>query len=334
MWKLPCLQEVALLLAVFFVHSSSLAASFDCRVPSAARERLICGDQGLSRADEDLGRAYQGDLDMLSPRGQRLLQESQRSWLRFIGTVCPISRPASPPNVPGPVQCVQREYEARLAQLSTIGKKRGPYTFIRVDVFAASPDNEDNTGRRTGFRYAHLAYPQIDSPDTPATRAWNEHVAKKMPIPGGCEGPADDDLDFQLGIASPRLISLAWQESHYCHGTPHGFFGYRSDNQVLLPSPRDLLPSDLFKPDPSLTSQLELAFWHALQAQGWTPPNDDAKELILDAAATPQSWLLTGTGLSVDFSAYAGGCYVCNPRPVTVSWDELKPLLASSAIAP
>jgi len=327
-------KEVALLLAAFFLHSSSFAASFDCSVSSTARERLICSDQALSHVDEQLGRAYLGTLAGLSPRGEKLLQTSQRSWLHFLETVCPVPRRTATTDTEIVVQCLQREYDARLEQLASARTTRGPYTFIRVDVFAASQDNEDNTGSRTGFQYEHLAYPQIDSPDSATTQVWNDYVAKQLPIPGGCEGPADDDLDYELGMASPRFISLAWHESHYCHGTPHGFFGYRSDNQVLLPSRRDLLPSDLFKPGQEWTSQLELILWRALRAQGWIPMNDHARELILDAAATPESWLLTSSGLSVDFSAYAGGCYVCNPRPVTVSWDELRPLLGSDTVAP
>ena len=85
-------REVALLLAAFFLQASSFAASFDCSASSTARERLICSDQALSHADGQLGRAYLGSLAGLSPRGERLLQTSQRSWLHFLETVCPISR--------------------------------------------------------------------------------------------------------------------------------------------------------------------------------------------------------------------------------------------------
>jgi len=203
-------KEVALLLAAFFLHSSSFAASFDCSVSSTARERLICSDQALSHVDEQLGRAYLGTLAGLSPRGEKLLQTSQRSWLHFLETVCPVPRRTATTDTEIVVQCLQREYDARLEQLASARTTRGPYTFIRVDVFAASQDNEDNTGSRTGFQYEHLAYPQIDSPDSATTQVWNDYVAKQLPIPGGCEGPADDDLDYELGMASPRFISLAW----------------------------------------------------------------------------------------------------------------------------
>lgn len=101
---------------------------------------------------------------------------------------------------------MQREYAERLRQLSGVGLRQGPYTFVRIDVYGTTPVGlDDDTGMQTGFRYEHLAYPQIDAPDTPATRAWNSHVAKALPIPGACESASDDNLDYHL--ASQTLVS-------------------------------------------------------------------------------------------------------------------------------
>ncbi|XHS76967.1 hypothetical protein ACFJGW_14665 [Burkholderiaceae bacterium UC74_6] len=51
--------------------------------------------------------------------------------------------------------------------------------------------------------------------------------------------------------------------------------------------------SDLFAPDAEWDPFLKLDFWWALQLQGWTPPDDNAKQFILEAATDPSNWLLT-----------------------------------------
>lgn len=74
------------------IHGLALAAS--CAHATSPREQLICRDPVLSDLDGRLGRAYQALRAVLSPHGAELLQSSERSWLHFITTVCPLVVPA------------------------------------------------------------------------------------------------------------------------------------------------------------------------------------------------------------------------------------------------
>jgi hypothetical protein len=70
-----------------------------------------------------------------------------------------------------------------------------------------------------------------------------------------------------------------------------------------------------------------------LTAKGWTPPNDEGKSEIDADVIEPSEWLFTLDGISESFSSYEGGCYACNPGTITVSWKDLKPLLAHGSVA-
>lgn len=64
----------------------SAAASFDCAKASSRQEKLICGDQQLSAADEELARAYRKALD-LSPDKEGL-KKQQQSWIKTGRDAC------------------------------------------------------------------------------------------------------------------------------------------------------------------------------------------------------------------------------------------------------
>jgi len=105
----------------------------------------------------------------------------------------------------------------------------------------------------------------------------------------------------------------------------------------LLPVPHPLTKEDLFGTDDRWIGKLQELFWDALLAKGWSPPDSLAeivKAEIEDDVIQPDKWLFTPDGLQVSFSAYEGGCYACNPGPVTVPWPKLKSLLSSNAIVP
>jgi len=133
------------------------------------------------------------------------------------------------------------------------------------------------------------------------------------------------------------MISVQQTDSVYCHGTAHGMFSVQVSNFVLRPALRQLTAEDLFGSDIRWKRHLQELFWEVLLSKGWAPPDyaaESVKAQIEDEVSQPDKWLFTGEGLQVSFSAYEGGCYACNPGPVEVSWTALKPLLASTNIAP
>lgn len=148
---------------VFFLPSVSEAASFSCSAPIAPRERLICADPELSRADEALAAAYKAALGALSEPGRETIREGQRQWLRYTQTVCRIGAKA-PTDRPSD-DCLKDEYAARQRQLDNAVVKRGGLVIRRVDVFKAAPSHGPGSGGRyPRFNTMVVSYPQIDQP--------------------------------------------------------------------------------------------------------------------------------------------------------------------------
>ena len=190
------------------------------------------------------------------------------------------------------------------------------------------------TGLNPGFIVQHVAYPQIDAPQGPQRVAWNARAAKP--------GPADADdcdtnSDYEIGIATQRLISLQRTDASYCHGQAHGIFSVTADNAILQPTLRPLTAPDVFGSQHDWQKRLGELLWSALAQSGWAPPLDQAaaieRNLKIDVSR-PGYWLFTPDGLSVNFSAYEGGCYPCTPPAVTLPWAKLRPLLSPNAPVP
>jgi len=313
-------------------EKSDAVASFDCAHATSAREKTICGDPALSSLDGQLGRLYREKLALLSQPGAKLLQDSERSWLRFIGTVCASDGPENKLWLSRRF-CLTRRYNDRIRELQEVARV-GPYVFNRVDLYAAQPSG-DETGSATGFYVQHAAYPQIDNANSPELRTWNQENVHRLPKDGDC-GPGDYDVGYKVGYANPRFISVQWTDSTYCHGTAHGFGSVKSSNTVLGPHLRPLTSQDLFGSGEAWTSALKERFWTTLTHSGWSPPDNqsDIKQQLEDDFVQPDRWLFTQDGLQVAFASYEGGCYACTPQPVTLPWSELKLLLSKTAIAP
>lgn len=315
------------LLCFMAAPSPIMAASFDCAKASKPREKLICDDQALSDLDSQLGHMYQERRSLLSPRGAELLQKSEQSWLRFVTAVCPVDTDKSVP-----VACLQRQYQGRLKQLSLVGQRLGPFVFNRIDLFAAGASRDDNVST-PGFWTDHVGYPQIDNITTPVAEAWNQNAKRDLANGDDCDsGHGDDDVDYVIGFANGSMISTQWSDYTYCHGTPHGFGGSKTENLVLEPNLHGFEPADLFGHGNAWVPKLQTLFWDALSAQGWNPQNEGDKAEILGIVVTAGRWLFTDKGITVSFNSYEGGCYACTPPPVTVSWENLKPLVSANFV--
>ena len=326
------------MLGMICLSRPASAASFDCAHAITWRDKLICQTPALSKLDGQLGQLYQQKRAMLSLRGAELLQSSERNWLRYVDTVCPETpRPTSDVRAE-PTICLQVRYQERLTELAQVAQRLGPFVFNRIDMFAAEPhEDSDQSGSVSGFYVQHLAFPQIDNVSSAAVATWNKAYDKGGVVKGaGCDSEiGDEDSNYSVGYANRHITSIEFINSEYCHGDAHGIFTFQTQNLVWDQNSRKLVSSDVFA-DGSET-KIKLLFWNALLAKGWIPQHDRAdgtRKEIESIVVEPSRWLFTKEGISVDFSAYEGGCYACNPGTLTVPWDELKPLLIPGSMVP
>ena len=309
------------------------AASFDCARATIPRDRLICQSSTLSALDAQLGKTYQEKRAKLSPHGAAMLQTSERSWLKYVNTVCPMTPTSHDPRAT-PVACLTSRYQERLSELGQVAKTLGPFIFNRIDLFAAEPHvSSDETGSVPGFYFQHFSYPQIDNPHSANATKWNKIYDKgDVKKSAGCDsGMGDEETSYEVRYANSHFTSVARSDWTYCHGTPHGFFSVGSDNLIWDQNSRKLMPDDIFVA--GWEPVLKQLFWTALLAKGWKPSDDSARDNVEDNVVQPDQWSFTPAGLSVSFSAYAGGCYACNPGTTTVTWNALKSLLGPGSLA-
>jgi uncharacterized protein len=94
-----------LILGTFFlliIAGNIDAASFDCGKAASEIEKLICGDDELSKLDESLNKAY---LEALKRTIKKQIIKSQRQWLKNERNACQNA------------ECIKKAYETRIWEL-------------------------------------------------------------------------------------------------------------------------------------------------------------------------------------------------------------------------
>lgn len=83
------------------------AASFDCGKAASKVEKLICGDDDLSKLDDELGKAYKEALSKANEAQKQRLVTEQKHWLKQTRNICTDE------------SCFKQAYSSRLAALTT-----------------------------------------------------------------------------------------------------------------------------------------------------------------------------------------------------------------------
>lgn len=97
--------RLLILLVMGFFASDAFAASFDCGKAAGPVEKLICGDQDVSRLDTQLQGTYQTALGAVDASSKDRLVKEQRNWIRYTRNICQDEA------------CLGDAYKARIAVL-------------------------------------------------------------------------------------------------------------------------------------------------------------------------------------------------------------------------
>jgi uncharacterized protein YecT (DUF1311 family) len=325
-----CARAITAVAAILCSAAAS-AASFDCGRARTQMERAICASPELSALDERMAASYERASKALSPAGARELKASQLAWLRYARQACyPDGKPQR-----GVEGCVHFELERRANALDVAGRPIGTLVLTRVDRWEVLPaPADDDTGGHGGLVMHHVGYPRMDDASSGAI-AWNAALSQGMPdtTPSDDDDSTDLDVDYDIGCANAHLLSIEWTTYQYAHGAAHGMYGRSSETTVFAPGSRALEASDLFTAGADWETRVPALFWQAyLRGEKADKDDKEVAQAIHDAAVDPTRWLVTPAGLRIAFSAYEAGSYASDPGPLVVSWQQLRPLLASGVV--
>ena len=99
-----------MLLTLCVTVDPTLAASFDCTKAATKSEKLICVDQQVSAADEQLAELYRRILEQSSDKEN--VKKEQRNWIKAQRDACPDT------------SCMLKAYQARIAALEALEPTR------------------------------------------------------------------------------------------------------------------------------------------------------------------------------------------------------------------
>lgn len=313
--------KIALIVACL-IPSIASAASFDCDTAKSSIEKAVCADSALSALDSDISASYNDAMKRLSPKGQTILKDGQRQWLRFVRDRC-----MNLTSLKDVDFCLTSQYKDRLKDLSQAAMSIGPYMFSRSDYFSAS--NHDESGRPFEI---HAGAPRIDAPLSPMTERWNSEMSKqaKSAIGRGCDGQwGDEYFNYDRVYASAKAISIRTTGWEYCHGTPNGHGGTSSTTDITQPRFRPLETSDLFNPASAWEDYLTQRSYEVFERKAEGTEID--RDRVEDAATEIRNWTLTQDGLLITFAPYTVLSYAFGTTEVIISWRDLRSFLAPNA---
>jgi uncharacterized protein len=321
-------RALGIAIGLITVANSASAASFDCATAKRPQDLLICDTPSLSVADDRMAALYTAALSSVSELGRALLKTSQQSWLRYLSAVCPVSG-----NVADRVEkidCLSQKYRRRSEKLDGAIQRKGPFLFVRVDLYAAVPMTEPSS-KDQAFSIHEVSYPQIDEPTSEQTNWWNAISTRRIEPSQLCDGRyGDETTSYVIDLATSSLISVTWSDSWYCHGTSHGYGSSHTETTVLAPSPHLIEPSDLFRSDVDwderLKSRVREGVMHAAKDAGYSEVAID-RSAIDAAAANPARWRLTQQGLVVFFEQYELGLGRVFSPAVMIPWPDMQDIL-------
>ena len=325
--------------AALLIAAPAAAASFDCAAASGPVARAVCADPALSAADERMASLYAERRAELSADGQRRLRQSQRSWERFVRTVCPQSGPIAAARRERPQDCLGRAYEARVADLQSTLQRIGPFRFLFLRGYGAAPDAREYIfGSYPGFTVRTVSEPRIDGDGSPAAARWNAFIAKTARIepsrPETDAPPRADRIEeIKIVFASRDLISARLIRVADVHGSTRPA---RSEAMLhyLFARARPMTPYDLFRPGSGWERVLAERSRAELEGTLGLEFRRGAIAIVEHTVRTPRSWTLEASGLTIRFPPEVLFDYALEGPRVTIPWSELRRYLAAERAVP
>ena len=323
--------------------SRACAASFDCTKAKRVTEKLICSTPALSQLDEELAKAYRALRKELDPKGQALLKESQKRWLRSWPIVCS----ADPTQLKSAAQdpaCAQERYQERL-KVFTLGRERlkgvmGDFVSYTLALYEASTPHPDLS--EVAFRPFvdhELSFPQLITKGltgeklalAQAVNVWLSPTKEELKMLSDRE--SETSVQTELSLVTPHLWRATVTSNFMGLGAMHPLDS-SSNKHFLVTHKRPLTAADVFTKE-GWPAQLARLTQQAIKAQ-LNPEALDGAMLTEDQTALkelerlaqrPESWRFTARGLVVEFNVYEIAPYASGPQEVTLAWSALEPLL-------
>jgi uncharacterized protein len=327
---------LAAFLAFVFRDAAATAASFDCRKTASVLEKTVCATPALSQADDDLAQALAQALAPLSEEGRAALRDSERAWLRFAATVCRLDGVKRKPRrySRAPKECLEEEYSLRLAALTAASSMIDGVLVRRIVLYGVDPEtdpDEEAQGYGIGFDTSVLALPQIDRPRDAAENAWNKYIIQRVEEWRKDRNGFVRELDYNDLAFTDETIPITLQYSVASGGnhpdtTLYPITWLKRQNRPLVAE--DVLDMTKKWQEPMGEACLKNLLAHAEPGEADDYTKDPAK--LLPRVSDAENWLVTASGISVQFAAYeiSPDYRIGFPRCL-VPWSVLTPYLAA-----
>ena len=316
------------------------AASFDCAKARMPDELLICGDPGLSRADERMSDSYRALMDGVQAQAlgdavRDRLRAEQRAWVGRRNKRCGLtaSTKLDPANRAHLAECLREEVEERIARLDRL--RAG----VPISVLA-EPQRITETSKAKNYR-VEVAYPALPATVAgadvlnalaerrvrPIVRQFLDEAATD-PDPG-VETMSALDIGYEVTFASPRLVSVQFDVYSYAAGAAHGN-SITHSLHVDLDRRREVTAADVFLPGggwEKILAEHALADLTRQAKERESELLDGADRDIPAVVADLTNWRLEGDRAFIRFDPYAVSAYALGRLEVPVPYALLKPYL-------
>ncbi len=198
LYRHPRAGLLALLLAALGSGNAS-AASFDCAAASSTLEKTICADSQLSKADEEMAKAFAKQKDSLDAEKTRTLLKEQRAWLKQRTDNCAATD----------VACLRALYNERIDALNPGNSNIVPFVV-------------DNPSSFQGIR-GTCGFTELRLPQNAVLYAAGEYTGRPLDVQIDQSGhqatqfdvivnSPDKPVALLLGAYEPSIWNIGWTQ--------------------------------------------------------------------------------------------------------------------------
>ena len=314
-----------LLAPLILVAAPGQAQAFDCAKAGTETEKLICSDNGLKQADDDLGAAWRRVRGLVDEAEFKTLRQNQRAWLKTRGARCGYGSDTER------VACLLQQTTQRTLIIAAKAKT-GPGPGADMVPFARA-----QAGSRTAYE-VEIAGVRFADPAATGEVSFNKAVDDLV-----SQAPFTEKIDFEtagqlsynqsitLEYAAPNLVSALVQTWRY-DGGAHGNYVFSAIN--ISPDAGALTYDKLFSPE----AKAELAdacedrlYGHGTdravgKAQFKEMFFPEPEKTVLTAIGNLSAWTFGADGARVHFSPYELAPYAAGSFECRLPLDLLRKL--------
>jgi hypothetical protein len=304
--------------------------------------QLICKDETLGPAAQEVRGALVEAANSVSEEGGKLIVDAQRRWLETQRVICGVDA-----GKPDAEACLKTALDERAKEARTAVEQVGGFTFQTVEISSATAVTAEAAAasglgeEAPGAIATDIRFPRIDNPkNDPIIARFNEAVRQTPRF--SLADQTEEVVNYRIAFAGPELVSVRFDLYDMTLGAASPNTGMKAVT-INMKTGAPLAATDVFTAgtgwEKDLQKRVMAGIAKQLVERGAIRRTREAAGIVPaaelgDAVTKPHLWTVTEGALVVLIPEGTIGPGALGDFEVAVPWTDLKAYLNPAAPSP